>query len=240
MGKQAKEVCALGLFNPDYVGQLDLYQLTFLKNFILWFSPYEKMTKKDFKFNTVGGWVSNVKAKEWGMTERKLSSTIKKLNKPLIPGDLSSQILITIPVPHNKRASKKGAKDSYSGSRRFIVLNPTMIRKLIAWSAISDDELDRLNYFIKCDLCNRESMKKGIDNFLNLLAAKNKYVNEISTKIKTKLSEKPKEPIATEPEPEDDFDDDEIFVDMNSFPKKQYTERELRIMEEQEDAQREY
>jgi hypothetical protein len=238
MGKQAKEVCALGLFNPDYVGKLDLYELTFLKNFILWFSSYEKMTKKDFKFNTIGGWVSNVKAKEWGMTERKLSSTIKKLNRPLIPGDLSSQILITVPVPHNKRASRKGAKDSYSGSRRFVILNPAMIKKLICWAAISDESIDSLHYFIKSDLCNRASMKIGLGNFLQLLAAKNKYVDQISTKIKTKLSEKPKKNI--EPEPEDDFDDDEIFVDINSFPKKQYTERELRIMEEQENAEREY
>jgi hypothetical protein len=235
MGKQTKEVCTLGLFNPDYVGKLDLYELTFLKNFILWFSSYEKMTKKDFKFNTVGGWVSNVKAKEWGMTERKLSSTIKKLNRPLIPGDLSSQILITVPVPHNKRASRKGAKDSYSGSRRFVVLNPMMIKRIIAWTAISDDELDRLNNFIKSDLCNRTLMKIGLGNFLQLLEAKNKYVNEISTKIKTKLAVKPKEPTAPEPEPENDFDN-ELFVDINKYPKKKLTDKELDEMEERENA----
>jgi hypothetical protein len=197
MGKK-EIVTVLGLFKPWVIDEYNLYELTFLMNYIRWFSSSnEKMQKEDFPYNMVGGWVSRVKAVEWAMKPDKLSRTINGLTK--------SNTLTVIHLASHKKKSKKTLNcNGWGGSRTFIVLNPEIINKMICWESFDEDTINKYKYFIE-NICGRNekyecaSIEEGTKNFNKLakdvlnnkkrignIIEVSKVENEIRNKMNTK------------------------------------------------------
>jgi len=181
----------LGIFvpTPELLKLYNLYELMILKNGINWFSsPKNNMQKVEFNSKIVGGWISNSKANEWGMTENQMNLAINKLCKPKGKNG-------TITIIAKRLSSTNKNKDHYKlfygweGSRRFIIFNPIVLKQIIAWDWLKPTLRARYEKMLQ-EICYGDTIAVAEKTFRAEVERTNKSITKISNKIKTGLKER--------------------------------------------------
>ena len=175
--------CSMGLFKYDIIGKISPIEMFILKNILEW-AKSDSMTKlNNFKYDNVGFWVSSKKAQDWGMQKYQLKYVLKQLHRPLKKSDPKSIILFPCKVNSPGR----------SGSRTFVVINPSILFQIIEWGALSNNRKNDYQHLIFQTICQGTPIETQASNFLKLEKIVGTNIGEISTKIKLGMNKGKKE-----------------------------------------------